>query len=187
MPKREKEERGSRSSLFLAKTDHHFTSKNGQRRNYMLRAALVPILLAIYPALALLGPLEGRAEFYPFFSWNLFSRSTELKNDNVIFVKEIDGHKLPEPTLFFDLPDYFAAAKRKDIRLAKMLDNIVHAERSGNVEMTERLTEVIKSTFMSEADDVKYDVAIILYKPVERYLNGEIIRTKIIRSDEKKR
>ena len=187
MPAREQEYIGLRSSPMIAKTDRHSISKSGQRRSYLLRAALVPILLVIYPALALFGPLEGRAEFYPFFSWDLFKHSTEVKIDTVILVKEIDGRTLPEPTLIFDLPDYFGAAKRKDSRLAKMLDNIVLAERRGNVEMIGKLTEVIKATFMSDADNVKYDIAIIQYKPVERYRNGEIIKTVIVRSDEKKR
>ena len=59
-------------------------------RYYFRRLALTGSLIA-YPTLALLGPYQGHAEFYPFFQWNLFSRSNEKVGDAVILVTEIDG------------------------------------------------------------------------------------------------
>ena len=154
-------------------------------RRYLLRASLLPLFLIWYPIIAIFGPHQGRAEFYPFFAWNLFSRTAETRTDTVIFVREINHQPLVEPTLFFDLGNHFQSARSKDVRLAKMLDNLVIATRRNNTELSDRLTNVIKYSYMTEARQVKYDVAIIKYKPVVRYLNGEIEKITIIRSDEK--
>ena len=154
-------------------------------RTYLIRANLFPVLLVSYLLLALLGPHQGRAEFYPFFTWNLFSRSSQMRADSVILIKEIDGERLEKPTLFFDMGERFQAARSKDIRLGKLLDNLVRAKRVNNFELSARLLDVIKSTFMADAKYVKFDVAIITYNPINRYQSGEIVDVKLVQSDEK--
>jgi hypothetical protein len=154
-------------------------------RAYRRRATLIPVLLLAYPLLAVLGPRHGRAEFYPFFSWNLFSHSVPIRNDAVLLVKEVDGASLERPTAFYDLGHFFAAAKSKDIRLAKMIDNLVYAERVGDQALSDRLLEVIRSTFLSEAKSAVFEIAVITYNPVERYRTGKITGVKVLKSAEK--
>ena len=154
-------------------------------RAYIRRAFLVPAVLIAYPVLALLGPTQGRDEFYPFFRWNLFSYSSDVEGDSVIFVKEINGKPLSKPTLFYDMGIHFAAARLKDTRLAKMLDNLVRAEWSGNRALSDHLSNLIEATFMSEEQRVKYEVAVIKYSPIRRYRTGEILAVDVVRKGKK--
>ena len=70
---------------------------------YRLRVSFLAALVAAYPVLAFVGPHQGKAEFYPFFSWNLFAKSAKQKTDMVIFVTSLHGEQLAEPTLFYEL------------------------------------------------------------------------------------
>ncbi|MDX8513513.1 hypothetical protein [Mesorhizobium captivum] len=142
--------------------------------------------LFLYPVISLFGPAHGHDEFYPFFRWNLFSASAEIRGDSVIIIKEIGGVPLAKPTIFYDLGPYFAAARTKDVRLAKLLDNLVRAERSGDHAVSDHLTSVINETFMPDQAQVKYDVAVITYNALQRYRTGEILKTSIIKSTDKR-
>lgn len=155
------------------------------RRGYTRRALIVPAILIAYPILALCGPTQGRDEFYPFFKWNLFSYSSDVEGDSVIFVTEIDGKAFSKPTLFYDLGAYFASARNKDIRLGKMLDNLVRAEWSDNHKLSDHLTDVIEKTFMHDRRSVKYEVAIITYSPIRRYHTGQIMRVSVVKEGDK--
>ena len=146
----------------------------------MLLAALI-----LYPIVAFSGPRQGKAEFYPFFVWNLFSRATDKAGDAVVVVHEINGKPLSSPALFYDLGGHFSAAKRKDIRLGKMLDNLVAAEVSGNRKLSDQLSDVIEQTYLAEANQAKYDVAVIYYHPIKRYKTGRIDHMVIVKQGEK--
>lgn len=156
-----------------------------KKNGYRIRRALLITVLIFYPIVALTGPRQGRAEFYPFFQWNLFSISTDKAGDAVVVVQEIDGKQLPTPALFFDLGDYFSAAKRKDIRLGKMLDNLVAAEVSGNRALSDKLSQVIEKTYLAEARQAKYAVAVIYYHPIVRYKTGRMEHMLIVKQGEK--
>lgn len=156
-----------------------------RKNSYRIRLGVLIAVLVFYPIVAFTGPRQGRAEFYPFFVWNLFSRSTDKAGDAVVFVHEINSELLPNPTLFFDLGDHFSAAKRKDIRLGKMLDNLVAAEVTGNRELSDKLSQVVEQTYLAEARQAKYSVAVIYYHPIVRYKTGRIEHIAIVKQGEK--
>jgi hypothetical protein len=155
-------------------------------RAYRRRRTLLVIMLLAYPLLAVFGPQQGRAEFYPFFSWNLFSRSLPFRRDAILLVNEVDGRRLDRSTAFYDLGEFFAAARTKDIRLAKMIDNFLAAERSGDSALSEHLLDVIRNTFMSEVTTAKFDIGYINYNVLNRYRTGEIGSVDVVRSAEKR-
>ena len=152
---------------------------------YQARFAILILILAFYPSLAVLAPSQGRAEFYPFFSWNLFASSSSQKVDAVIIVREINGRALEEPRLFFDLKDDFAASQKQDIGLAKLLDNYVLATLRGETEFPASLRNAIETTYMGDVPEVTYDIAVIRYHPLERYENGTIQEIQIFASHKK--
>jgi len=151
---------------------------------YHWRTMLVAALLILYPYLALFGPYKGRTEFYPFANWTLFPRAQNTASDVVLLVKSIDGRLLPTPTLFFDLDDRFAAARRKDVTLAKLLATFVRAETAGDTARRERLLHVVRTRYLTEAETVAFDIARIRFDPVERYRGGAIMKTEILHSSE---
>ncbi len=138
--------------------------------------------LLFYPLLAYLGPRDGRAEFYPFFNWSLFTNASDVRFDIVLIVQEVNGETLSEPTLFFDMKDQFASAKRGDSQLAKLIDDYANARYRNQTNAAEEMESVIFDRYMPEIQSVAYDVAVIRYHPALRYRTGEIINTRIIHS-----
>ena len=153
--------------------------------SYRMRVALPLAVVLIYPLIAFYAPTNGRAEFYPFFTWNLFAGSTSDKADAVLLVHRIGGVALDEPTPFFELKDTFAAARQQNIHLAKLLDNYVLAVIRSNTEMQAALDDVIQNTFLIEASDVHYDISVIYYHPIERYTDGNIADVWTVASKQK--
>ena len=143
------------------------------------------LLLALYPVLAFMAPTKGRTEFYPFFSWNLFASSSSRETDAVIIVLQINGRTLETPQLFFDLKDDFTAARTQNIQLAKLLDNQIKATWRGETDFPAALGDVVETTYMSDVADVVYDIAIIVYHPVERYRSGTLQEILVVSSHEK--
>jgi len=153
--------------------------------SYQARLVLPLAIVIFYPMIAFLAPTNGRAEFYPFFAWHLFAKTSSHKADVVLLVHEIEGVRLDEPTLFFELRDDFAAARGEDIQLAKLLDDYVFAVARGDSEMMASLDEVIENTYLKDRVHVRYDVAIIYYHPIERYTDGKITDIRTVASNQK--
>ncbi|MEM8788697.1 MAG: hypothetical protein AAGE76_10580 [Pseudomonadota bacterium] len=141
--------------------------------------------LILYPALAFYGPRGGHAEFYPFFDWDLFASAPAMFADAVLVVRAVDGEPLAEPQLFFDMADTFAAARRGDIRLAKLLDKMVIAHWHGKVDDVAAFNDIVRTTYLQDARSVSYDLAVIRYDAEERYRTGAIAKTIILQSFEK--
>jgi len=153
--------------------------------SYQARLVLPLAIVIFYPMIAFLAPTNGRAEFYPFFAWHLFAKTSSHKADVVLLVHEIEGVRLDGPTLFFELRDDFAAARGQNIQLAKLLDDYVFAMARGDSEMKASLNEVIENTYLRDRANVRYDVAIIYYHPIERYTDGTITDIRTVASNQK--
>lgn len=160
--------------------------QSGKLRAYRLRAILPAVLVATYVVLAFFGPTQGKAEFYPFFTWNLFASSSSQKVDAVIIVRGMHGKALEEPRLFFDMPDEFTAARMQTVRLAKLLDNYVVAVLSKESDRQRDMQKVIETSYLSDVSELTYDVALIRYDPIERYRDGTIRETLVIATHDKR-
>jgi hypothetical protein len=143
--------------------------------------------MTLYPLVAMFAPLGGRSEFYPFFDWGLFPRSQDIRTDVVIFVSEVNGTQLHKPTLFYELRDYFAAARANDVRLAKLVQMLVTAEKQRDSSRSAELSRVIEQTDMADVRSAQYDIAVITYHPIKRYRTGDIESVSIVKSGEKAR
>ncbi len=150
--------------------------KGGYRR----RQLFAVLLLVLYPVLAFTGPHNGRAEFYPFFNWNLFASSGPIRSDWVILVHDIDGEPLPEPRLFFDLKENFSAARRNDVRVAKQVDDVARAYIRKDEQTMSAGLQAIEALFLADASAVTYEIAQILYDPVDRYRTGAFRTVRVI-------
>lgn len=151
---------------------------------YRMTRVLMVTMLVIYPILAHIGPKNGRAEFYPFFNWSLFTNASDVRHDIVLIIHAIDGAQLPEPTLFFDLPEVFTAAANRDSRLAKFLDDYAAAHVHQDAPRITQLQAVLAERYLGDVQSVTYDLAVIRYQPVERYRTGEIMNVQVLRTVE---
>ena len=158
---------------------HTTAHSRSDGRGYRARQAFCAGLLIAYPFLAFYGPTGGRTEFYPFFHWNLFAGSSPQTVDWVVIVHAVDGEPLPEPRLFFDMPETFAAARRRDVQLAKQVDDYARAYLMEDSAGMTLATDVIEARFLRGAGVVDYEIAQIVYDPLKRLKTGEIDRTTV--------
>jgi hypothetical protein len=154
------------------------TSMTALRRYQVSRLLIWPAAL-LYAAVAFWGRPPGQIELFPFFKWSLFTFGPALRADIVLFIDAVDGRSLPEPALFYDMKDTFAAARSKDPRLMKLLDRWSFALRTGDAAGASSIRAVVESTFMREAATVDYRLALIGYDPVRRLRDGSIAHIEV--------
>lgn len=115
---------------------------------YRLRLILPVLLLSTYVVAALFGPRYGHPEFYPFFSWSLFTYTSDSQSDTVIIVRGVEGEALEEPKLFFDMAYELGAVGINRISLAKLLDKYGRAAMQGDTQVADQLSQVIENTYL---------------------------------------
>lgn len=152
---------------------------------YTLRRLLVPMIAIGYATAAIYLKPASNVEFFPFFNWSLFSKTAPVRSDVVVMVRRVDGQQVDPPGLYYDMTDTFASAKSRDILVRKTLWRLARALRSGEAATAEVLRGVIEQTFMRDADEVHYDLAIITYDPIVRRQSGAIDNLEVIASFKK--
>ncbi len=151
-------------------------------REYLFRRQILLFLVIGYVFASLSGPRLGRAEFYPFFHWGLFSYTHSIRSDVVVLVHSINGVSLKEPTIYYYIPNRFVRPSGEKIRLRKLLWGLWSAHRKGNQKRVEKLLNIIKSKYFSEVRTAEYEIAIIKYNPIERLKTGKFESRTIIRT-----
>lgn len=153
----------------------------GYQRYRAARLFVWPAAL-LYALVAFTGRPAGQAELFPFFNWSLFTLGPVERADRVLLIRAIDGRRLAAPTMFYDLPDIFPAARAKDPSLMKLLDRWAIALRSSNRDAAEKIRAVVEDSFMQGARSIDYDLAVIGYDPLRRLRDGSIDHLLILGS-----
>jgi len=139
-------------------------------QSYRQRAFWLPLIGAGYVFVALLpGPYELGDEHFPFFSWSLFSNTSDERIDPVVWVHAVNGVELETPQNLYDLPQHFDTAARRDARLRKLVGRMANAITSGDEKTQKSARALIEEHYMRDARDVDYSIAVLRYDPVERY------------------
>lgn len=157
-------------------------AKTAALRGYRWRSLLLLLMIVAYPILAYYGPKNGRAEFYPFFNWSLFTHASDVRSDVVLFVRELNGTVFEEPRLMFSMPDDFAVVRARDAQLPKFLDDYTKAHLGNDDLEVQRMEAVLLNRYLPEAASIGYDLALIRYAPTLRYKTGEINEVVVIKS-----
>lgn len=155
----------------------------GQRRStqrYNRSVTGLIFLLLIYPTVAVLAKPADRQEIYPFFNWSLFTHASDTKSDAVLLVHEVNGRRFHPPVPIFELPDSLAVRDVSRILLAKLVEKIVRVKLAGHDSYAETLNKVMQDRYLNQYTDIEYDISIISYHPVERYVNGDIKENIVI-------
>ena len=155
---------------------------SGGSEAYKVRRAIAPAFVMLYLIIATGASMYRGEELFPFFNWALFPSASNPKTDTVILVRSIDGKPLDRPTLFYDLPTRFAAARAKDSKLAKALDRLAWGVISHNRAFEQRVRATIEGTYLNDVQRMDYDLVILRYDPIERLHTGAIQKEWVLRS-----
>lgn len=118
-------------------------------------------------------------EFFPFFTWSLFSYSSDVRTDFTLAVSSVDGVALEDPEIIISMMETFPRLKR-DHRFRKIVWSWVSALHVGDTEKAERLREIIEHRYFASVSAADYELVAIRYRPLERYRDRE--QVEIVKS-----
>ncbi|MGI9494333.1 MAG: hypothetical protein ACR2QF_18235 [Geminicoccaceae bacterium] len=128
-------------------------------------------LMSTIAAFAITGPsTHPSRELFPFFTWSLFSRVSDVRTEYSVLVLALDDRIFDQPTdmrLIDDLPSF------SDSRTLgyKALQNLGHALRLEHEGVEEKRRQ-FESRFFGR-HDVDYLVMLYVYNPLRRWHEGE--------------
>ncbi len=141
----------------------------------------IPAFYLLYALVAHHGSLTSpNAEHFPVFNWSLFSPVGDERILVEVEITALDGKSLPQPTRFFDLPGRFNAAKRRDIRMLKLVYKAYRKLASGDEGGFQDYRRVLESVYLADRDMVAYRLVINRFNPIDRYRNGTILSTQVV-------
>jgi len=145
----------------------------------------VPLLIVGYLCVSIALKPANQTEIFPFFVWNLFPRTADVRIDAAILVRSVNGEVLDPPRFYYDMKHIFSAARTGDPGLMKLVRRLVRAERAGDTPGVDALRRIVENTFMREATHVEYDLVIVRYDPIVRYQSGVVDAIETVRTFEK--
>lgn len=149
------------------------------KRLNRLKLGMAAALVA-YSVIAVAGNLFApRGEYFPFFSWSLFSEIPAKRSTFELYIIRVGDELFDEPRNFFDLSAYFEAAKRRSSTVSKATKRLGRAlvwapETIGAVRA------VFEEQLVREHEQVEYVIARVAYRPLDRWRTGAFERFEVV-------
>lgn len=146
---------------------------------YRATRVAITLMLSAYVLVAVAGNILTRdAEFYPVFSWSLFSNVSDLRATVELEIVAMEGEPLPEPKTYYEMKHLFRQAARSNIDVTKSLWQL--GDLIANGEETQELASAIHRKYLSEAEIVSWRLVRVLFDPIERYRTGAILSRDVV-------
>jgi hypothetical protein len=140
----------------------------------------ITILFVIYVVVAVAGDrLAPRREFFPFFSWSLFSDIPNTRSTFELYIHRVNHEVYDEPKNFYELPEHFHAARRRVSTISKSVKAVGRALAFGD-HAADRLRAVLEDQLLAEALSIDYEITRVVFRPLDRWHTGELIRRKTV-------
>lgn len=146
----------------------------------LFKTLLVGFLLA-YVVIGISARIvtKGDEDFYPFFSWFLFSKvPARVQDDYLIKILEYRGQPQSPPLLVEKTPGIFNSS-RSLAEYFQMTRNLGSAVKRGDTKEINRFRTHFENNLFSE-QKLKYQVLEVRYNLVDRYRNGSLITSQEI-------
>ena len=138
-----------------------------------------------YTAIQALGKVNAsKFEYFPVFSWSLFSA---VRNDIVSYSVEItsvDGKLLETPRNFYDMPELSPFAARKSSELYKSTLELIIL-RTDPTALAVR-QDSFAQQFFQNARTVEYQVVLERFNPLVRLKTGEVTKRTVVLTGQKR-
>ena len=129
--------------------------------------------LIAYLVLAVAGnQLSRDGEWFPVFSWSLFSEVYAHGWATRLEIIAIDGQPLDPPAYYRTLSAVFPNADKAPVSFNKLLSNIAHDHNAG-APNEDRLRK-LKDTYLAQSDSVEWRIVRLVTDPIEHYKTGAI-------------
>lgn len=142
---------------------------------YRWRKTGMGLFFAAYASVAILGDrYSPMFEYYPVFSWSLFSHSPAVHTIWELRIHRIGEQRFEPPVNFYDLPEHFSMARNHDSGLLKAANRLAQAVFAAPDEVPAR-RRMIERQVLDGVRDVDYELVAVSYRPLERWREGTVI------------
>lgn len=118
----------------------------------------------------------GEEDFYPFFSWFLFSHVPQrVGNDFAINILKINGEVVKTPIPFEHAKNIYNTS-RSLAEYNQYIRQLGNALKQNNMEEISRIRRWLENNFT--AYNVTYEVSEITFDLIERFRSGKVIESK---------
>lgn len=139
-------------------------------------------LLALYFIVGSVSWFVFRVEYYPIFSWDLFSRVPNTVTDYGLLITAVDQAPLDQQLYFEEASMLFADTN--SIIASNMIQGIGYNTTVGNKADAEALRIQFESLYFEAYQSVTYEIVQRTYTPIERYQNSLFISEESLQTAE---
>lgn len=147
---------------------------------YHLKKLFIFIFFIVYTVVGFIGNrYASRSEYFPIFSWSLFSAVKNPWESFELEILSIGGKEFPEPVNYFDLDGYFATSDDRSTAVTKATRRLLQMDWSDPIE-AERNLSGFEQLYLSGRGVVVYQFVHLSYDPLVRIRSGEIIERTVL-------
>lgn len=154
------------------------TAPIGARRHYAgyrWRAAGLVVFFVSYVAIALMGyRFSQYGEYYPVFSWSLFSRVYADQAQWELVVRRVGERDFNPPVPYHTLRGDFNLARSRDSGAIKAAKRLVRALVSAPQDVAAQKA-MFERQVLDGISGVDYEIRYVRFRPLDRWHEGTII------------
>lgn len=118
-------------------------------------------------------------EFFPVFSWSLFTSVVNPRVDLKIEILRIGEVEFPEPINYFELSEYFDRAKGRSSSVLKSAHRVLRRYREDPA-AAETDRRVFERAYLGDQRQVEYQFVVLTFDPVARWRTGAVIDRRVM-------
>ena len=137
------------------------------------------IFFAAYCVVQYAGKVQSpKGEYFPVFSWSLFSSVRDTYTDFTVEISRIGDQRFDPPVNYYDLPKVFPRAATRDTAVGKAAFQLATLGHSGS--QYDARESAFIGTFFPVAEAVDFQIVAVTYNPIKRWRTGEIIEKQVL-------
>lgn len=146
---------------------------------YGLKKFAILFFFIAYFLVQCAGTQTPRREYFPVFSWSLFSSVSNPWAALEIEILRVGETIFPEPVNYFELDQHFEPARRRSTDATKSAARMLWALKR-DPSAAERAREAFEQTFLGGHDRVEYQLVGVRFDPLERWRSGALIERRVL-------
>lgn len=132
----------------------------------------------------LIGVFSGgypKYEFYPLFSWFLFSKVPDpIQEEYTIAIKSFEGNEIESPVFFENAADFFSEEKGTPSFYQQTIQELGRKIELNEQDSISNFRKILEGGFKSYP--VSYDVIFLKYHVIDYWTEQKVIETRKIAS-----
>lgn len=147
---------------------------------FQQKQRLIGVFVVLYVVLAMIGnSFSPRGEYYPFFSWSLFSFVQHPSRNYHLEIMRMGDATFEEPRDYFTFRDDFGQARARSSDLGKSIGRLATLYLQ-DPKLGENYRPAFEKKFLNSDKSIKYRIVAITADAIKQYRTGEVLDRLVI-------